>query len=236
MDLPALHDGVIISRYKRFLADVELIDGKTVTAHCANTGAMTGCWKPGAPVQLSASDNPKRKLPWSLERVDMGAGWIGVNTSRVNQFIRYFIEADQIESLTGYCEIKSEPVYEAAGYAKSRLDLLLSGQGQPNCFVEIKNVTMVEDDKILFPDAVTTRGLKHLQLLEHAVKAGHRGVMLYAVNRPEGQSFGIASHIDPDYHKALVTAEKNGVEVIAFRIEHTATGVEAGGLLPVILD
>ena len=111
MKLPPLFEGRILSRYKRFLADIELPTGEIVTAHCPNTGAMTGCWSPGVAVQISASDNPKRKLKWTLERVDMGAGWVGVNTARVNQFIRSFIEENAIPTLHGYRELKSEPAY-----------------------------------------------------------------------------------------------------------------------------
>ena len=236
MKFPPLTDGRIIKRYKRFLADVELVNGETITAHCANTGAMTGCWTPGAPVQLSASDNPKRKLRWTLERVDMGAGWVGVNTSRVNHIIAEFIADGQIGQLTGYDLVHKEPNYQAPGFPTSRFDLLLQKQGLPDCYVEIKNTTLLVGNRLQFPDAVTSRGKKHLELLQHAVNHGYRGVILYAANRPEGDYFCTASDIDPAYSETLKQVRQNGVEVVVIRIRHTAAGVEVGGAVPVRLE
>jgi sugar fermentation stimulation protein A len=236
LELPPLFDGTIVKRYKRFLADVTLASGEEVVAHCPNTGSMAGCWTPGAPVQLSASDNPKRKLKWTLERVDMGNGWIGVNTTRVNPIVRSFVEAGEIETLRGYGEIKSEPGYSPEGFERSRFDLLLENPGLPTCYVEIKNTTLVRGNEIQFPDAVTARGRKHLELLQHAVCCGYRGVILFAVNRPEGNIFRAASDIDPEYHQALVRAHANGVEILPFRLKHTATGIVAGETLPFSLD
>ncbi len=236
MELPPLFEGRILSRYKRFLADIELPTGEIVTAYCPNTGAMTGCWSPGAAVQVSASDNPKRKLKWTLERVDMGVGWVGVNTVRVNQFIRSFIEENAIPAFHGYRELKSEPVYFHEGFEKSRFDFRLSGGNRPDCYLEIKNATLFRDGRVLFPDAVTVRGRKHLKLLQHAVQQGHRGIMLFAVNRPEGNSFGIAGDIDPAYHQTLLEAKDSGVEIRALRLIHNETGVIPGEWLPLFLD
>ena len=234
--MPPLHDGRILRRYKRFLADVEMPDGEIVTAHCPNTGSMTGCWEPGAPVQLSASDNPKRKLKWTLERVDMGAGWIGVNTSRVNHFVRSFIKRGELEPLSGYSVIRSEPPYHPEGFERSRFDLLLeSPEGAP-CYVEIKNTTLLVGNSIQFPDAVTTRGRKHLELLQHAVSSGNRGIILFAVNRPEGDCFTTASQIDPAYRETLETAHDHGVEILPVRLKHLADRVVAGEVLPWIPD
>ncbi len=207
-----------------------------MTAHCPNTGAMTSCWGPGAAVQLSASTNPKRKLNWTLERVDMGQGWIGVNTNRVNHFIGSFIQNEKIELLTNYSNLKTEPVYLAEGFDHSRFDFLLSAQGRRDCYVEVKNATLLKDGLIQFPDAVTTRGKKHLALLAHAVKQGHRSVMLFAVSRPEGKEFKIARDIDPNYYQSLLEARKSGVEVAAIRLFHTETGVEVKELLPISFD
>ena len=236
MNLPTLTDGRIISRYKRFLADVELSNGETVTAHCPNTGAMQGCWEPGAPVQLSASDNPKRKLKWTLERVDMGAGWIGVNTHRVNAIMSNFISDNTIPGLTGYSDLKREPTYNVDGFDRSRFDILLTKPDHQPCFVEIKNTTLFRNGEIQFPDAKTSRGKKHLELLQHATKNGYRSVILFAVNRPEGNLFRVAADIDPAYHQALVESSENGVDLFAFRIRHTQIGVEPGGRLPISLD
>lgn len=193
---------------------------------------MTSCWQPGAPVQLSASTNPKRKLDWTLERIDMGAGWIGINTNRVNRYIGQFIVQQQIPELSGYTHCKAEPAYGDHSGRPSRFDFALSEPNRPTCFVEIKNATLLKDGEIQFPDAVTTRGQKHLELLADAVKEGFRAVLLFAVNRPEGQIFRLAGDIDPNYVSAFESAVASGVEVMALRIVHTKTSVEPGSLLP----
>ena len=136
MQLPPLTNGAILRRYKRFLADVELEDGTLVTAHCPNTGAMTSCWEPGAPIQLSHSDNPRRKLAWTLERVDMGQGWIGVNTMRTNPVIAEAIESGVIPSLAGYGVLRREERLEPSKHPRSRVDIHLSEGGQADAFVE----------------------------------------------------------------------------------------------------
>lgn len=235
MQFPPLTRGTILNRYKRFLADVKLENGRVVTAHCPNTGSMTGCWTPGAPVELSASDNPKRKLKWTLERVDMGQGWVGVNTSRTNQIVNTFIEKRNVPGLDRFDQLKREPVYTAKGFPRSRFDLMLTASGKPDCYVEVKNTTLLLDDRIQFPDAVTERGRKHLLLLAHAVKAGHRGVILFALNRPEGEVFSPARQIDPAYADTLAKVIDRGVEAMAVRIRHTPKGVRMGGLVPVAL-
>lgn len=227
--LPPLTDGKIIKRYKRFLADVRLSDGRMVTAHCPNTGSMTGCWKPGAPVQLSHSDNPKRKLAWTLERVDMGRGWIGVNTGRVNHIIAEAIRSQRIPQLEGYRQMRKEPAFHVDGHPKSRFDILLTDGALPSAYVEVKNTTLIADKAILFPDAVTERGRKHLELLQKAVKMGFRGVIVYAINRPEGEYFEPAWDIDPEYGHALVRAAASGVEVLAVRLKHFADQVTVIG-------
>lgn len=226
MLLPPLTNGHIIKRYKRFLADVILETGERVTAHCPNTGAMTGCWRPGAAVQLSYSDNPKRKLAWTLERVDMGQGWVGINTARVNRIIALAIQEQRIGPLAGYQELRYEPRFAARGLPAARFDLLLRHQDRADTYVEIKNTTLLVGDTIQFPDAVTKRGRKHLQLLTRAVRRGYRGVMLYAINRPEGNCFEPAWNIDPNYASTLIRAEAQGVEVIAVRLCHRAQSID----------
>lgn len=235
MQLPALHNGIIVNRYKRFLADVELSDGQLVTAHCPNTGRMTGCWKPGAPVQLSYSDNPRRKLAWTLERVDMGAGWIGVNTHRVNGVIAEGIRAGLIPALAGYQQVDTEFTIQHGGI-RSRLDMVLREGDAADAFVEVKNVTLLEAGKLKFPDARSERGLKHLKLLMDLVARGNRGVMVYALNRPEGAGFAAAGHIDPGYARMLTRAVEAGVEVIPLRLVHTETGIEVGSRPPYFPD
>ena len=234
MELPPLVPGRILRRYKRFLADIELENGDVVVAHCPNTGAMTGCWAPGAPVQISASTNPRRKLAWTLERVNMGNGWIGVNTARVNRWIGHFIEQQAISDLAGYSSIQAEPIYQGHLEKKSRFDFVLSHPDRQDCYVEVKNTTLLLANDIAFPDSVSVRGQKHLKLLGHAAGRGYRCVMLYAVNRPEGSHFRPAREIDPVYADELAHARSLGVETIALRIEHTETGVSSGALIPFI--
>jgi len=230
MQLPPLTDAVLVKRYKRFLADAVLPDGREVTAHCPNTGRMTGCWEPGAPVQLSHSDNPKRKLAWTLERVDMGSGWIGVNTHRVNSVVAEALDQGQIPNLEHYARLRRE-VQVTLNDELSRLDLVLDQGQQPDAYIEVKNVTLLAGDKLQFPDAVTTRGYKHLQALRQLVANGNRGIMIYAINRPEGRCFEAAEAIDPKYASALRQAMNDGVEVIPLRLQHTASGIEASSII-----
>jgi sugar fermentation stimulation protein A len=230
--LPELHRGRIHRRYKRFLADVELDDGRMVTAHCPNTGSMAGCWAPLAPVELSHSADPKRKLAWTLERVDMGAGWVGVHTGRTNPVIAEAIEHGRIARLAGYRELRREVEYTPAGHPRSRLDIMLNDSASdPDAYVEIKNTTLLDGDLVRFPDAVTERGRKHLDVLAEAVAGGRRGVIVFAVNRPEGERFAPAWSIDPGYAERLCEVAEHGVEVLAVRIRHTATGMEVTGTL-----
>ncbi len=226
MILPPLTNGHILRRYKRFLADVELASGERVTAHCPNTGRMTGCWREGAPVQLSHSDNPRRKLPWTLERVDMGSGWVGVNTARVNDVVAEALEQQRIASLAGYRILRREPRLDLPGCPGSRLDIILEQGTAADVFVEVKSVTLWDGERLRFPDAPSERGRKHLQLLQQLPELGHRAVILYAVNRPEGAVFSPAETIDPDYARLLRQAQNAGVEVMAFRIEHGEESLE----------
>jgi len=225
----------MLRRYKRFLADVELADDSLVTAHVPNTGSMATCWSPGAPVQLSYSDNPRRKLAWTLERVDMGAGWVGVHTGRTNAVIAEGITAGRIATLAGYRGLKREVEFSPAGHPKGRLDIALTEGLAPDVLLEVKNVTLLDGRRLRFPDAVSERGRKHLGLLQAAVEQGARGVMLYAVNRPEGERFAPAWSIDSAYAERLAAAAEAGVEVLAVRIRHTETHLKVAEELPVDL-
>ncbi|MES9960115.1 MAG: DNA/RNA nuclease SfsA [Sedimenticola sp.] len=235
MLLPPLTRGRIIKRYKRFLADVVLDDGSQVTAHCPNTGSMRGCWEPDAPVQLSHSDNPKRKLAWTLERVDMGQGWVGVNTARTNAVVAEAVIEGKVPSLAGYEQLKREVKFEVPGHPASRIDLMLSGGDRPDALVEVKSVTLWDGERLRFPDAVSERATKHLKALRHAVEVGFRGVILFALNRPEGACFSPAGDIDPVYAQTLAEVMEAGVEAYALRIRHDDTGMWGEGLVPVEL-
>ncbi len=210
----------MLNRYKRFLADVEVPGIGVVTAHCANTGSMKTCWKPQALAQISRSDNPRRKLQWTLERVDMGGGWIGVNTMLVNAVVAEGVGDGAIGELSGYATMRREPACRLPGFPRSRLDLHLSGGVRPDAWVEVKNVTLLRDEWIQFPDAVTERGRKHLEMLSVLAQSGDRAVCVFALNRPEGKGFKPAADIDPDYAESLASAVANGVEVLTVRLQH----------------
>nr|WP_281291012.1 DNA/RNA nuclease SfsA [Thiohalocapsa marina] len=237
--MPTLTAGRIVRRYKRFLADVTLADGTTVVAHVPNTGSMAGCWEPGAPVQLSHSDDPRRKLAWTLERVDMGGGWIGINTARPNAVIAEGIASGAIPPLAGYPRLRREVAYRAADGSAGRLDIGLGDDAQPfrpRVLVEVKNVTLLDGDCLRFPDARTERGRRHLDLLMAAVAEGLRGVMVFALNRPEGDRFAPAWAIDQAYGERLQQAAAAGVEVMALRLLHEADGIRVGASVPVDLQ
>lgn len=235
MQLPPLTPGRILRRYKRFLADVTLHDGQQVVAHCPNTGSMRTCWEPGAPVELSYSGDPRRKLAWTLERVDMGQGWIGVHTGRTNPVVAEAVEQGRIPALAGYRTLRREVPFAASGLA-GRLDLGLEDGAGPDALVEVKNVTLLDGDRLRFPDAVTERGRKHLELLAAACAQGLRGVILYALNRPEGAAFAPAAAVDPDYARCLREVAAAGVEVLAVRIAHGPQALWVAGAEEVDLE
>jgi sugar fermentation stimulation protein A len=196
---------------------------------------MATCWKPGVPVQLSRSDGPHRKLAWTLERVDMGAGWIGVHTGRTNAVMAEGIADGRVPPLAGYRQLGREVSFAPGGPARGRLDIELREGPARDALVEVKNVTLLDGDCVRFPDAVSLRGRKHLDLLLAAVREGRRGVILFAVNRPEGRRFAPAWAIDPGYGERLAEAAAGGVEILTVRIHHTPEGMDIGELLPVDL-
>lgn len=197
---------------------------------------MATCWAPGAPVQISQGTRPGRKLPWTLERVDMGRGWIGVNTARPNQVVCEGIAAGRIPALAGYARLRREVPYGPPGLPRGRIDIGLSQGPGPDALVEVKNVTLLEGTALRFPDAVSERGRKHLDLLLAAVRSGLRGVILFAANRPEGDRVGPAWGVDPRYGRRLLEVVELGVEVLAVRLVHGPGTIEAGDLLPLDLD
>ncbi|MDD2580424.1 MAG: DNA/RNA nuclease SfsA [Desulfuromonadaceae bacterium] len=230
MRQPQLVAGTLIKRYKRFLADVLLEDGGVVTVHCPNSGSMRGCATPGSPVFLSRSPNQGRKYPLGWELVHADGFWIGINTGLPNRLTREAIEDGTVVELQGYATIRSEVPYGE----HSRIDLLLEGPGS-RCFVEVKNVTLVESGRALFPDAVTTRGQKHLQELMRVVREGDRGVIFFTVQRGDGDSVSPADMIDPEYGRLLRLALENGVEALAYRALVTPEEIRLTERLPVIV-
>jgi sugar fermentation stimulation protein A len=231
MKLPTpLLPGRLLRRYQRFLADVELDDGTRVTAHTPNTGSMKGCAVPGNRVLLSRSLNPARKYPHGWELVHADGFWVGINTMLPNRLVQEGIENGTISELAGYSTIRPEVPYGTG----SRIDLLLSGE-PGKCYVEVKNVTLVEAGRALFPDAVSARGLKHLRELMEVVRQGHRGVNLFVVQRGDGESLSPADAIDPAYGRVLREAAQAGVELLAYRAEVSEEEVLLRHRLPVLL-
>ncbi len=229
--LPPLIKGVLVKRYKRFLADVKLADGSTVTAHCPNSGSMRGCCEPGRPVYLSQSDNPKRKLKYTWELMEMPQTLIGINTLVPNKLVIGAIAHGQVPEVVGYTQFK--PEIKTSDH--TRLDMLLTRDNGEQCYVEVKNCTLVEDGMARFPDAVTIRGQKHLMELERLVDDGHRAVIFFLIQRMDAKAFKPAADIDPVYADALARVVKNGVEVIARSAVMTREMISMGEALPVML-
>lgn len=206
-----LTPGRLLRRYKRFLADIELADGRVVIAHTPNTGSMRQCSLPGAEVLLSASDNPNRKLAWSWELVKINNCWVDINTHRANRVVEEALRRDWIEGLQGF---KVSPEFR---FGESRLDFLLEN-GREKVLLEVKNVTLCcRPGVACFPDAVTVRGQKHLRELAAAVDQGYRAVIFFLVQRGEAESFVPADEIDPEYGRLLRRAVVAGVEALAYK-------------------
>jgi sugar fermentation stimulation protein A len=226
--------GRLLRRYKRFLADVELGSGEIITAHTANTGAMSGCSEPGSRVWLSLSDNPKRKYPHSWEIVEVAPGVLcGINTLLSNHLVSEAIAAGRIAELSAYANIRREVAY---GSERSRIDLLLepsASLNKPPCYVEVKNVTLANNGVAMFPDAVTARGTKHLRELMGVVAQGARAVIFYCVQRNDCNEFRPADAIDSEYGETLREALSKGVEAVAYHADVEVTGISLRMPLPV---
>ncbi len=209
-----LLEGVLVRRYRRFLADVVLSDGRMVTAHTPNTGSMKGCSEPGSRVWLRDSGNPRRKytLTWELVETDSGV-LVGINTGVPGRLVADGIREGVITELQGYDDLLSEVSY---GLENSRIDFLLKTKAGAHCYVEVKNVTLVEGGTALFPDAVTVRGTKHLRELSAIAQAGQRAVIFFCVQRTDAVDVRPADHIDPQYGQALRQALARGVEALAY--------------------
>ena len=230
MDFPSpLVPATLIKRYKRFLADVVLEDGTALTAHCANPGAMTGLATPGLKVWLSKSDDPKRKLPYALELVEVDGGLVGINTAHPNRVVGEALRARAIPELAAYDCVRPEVRYGE----KSRVDFLLTGDGLPDCYVEVKNVHLMrEAGRAEFPDSVTARGARHLADLARMASEGQRAVMLYLVQRGDCTHFSLADDIDPAYARAFATAQAAGVEALCYTASITREAIALATRLP----
>ena len=216
-----------LRRRNRFVAEMRLKNNRLVLAHCSNTGSMKACLAPEVPAVIWRSPNRERKLPYSWKAIKIGRIWIGVDTMVPNRLVELALKGGRIPGLRGYERVLRErPMGD-----RSRVDVLLEGE-RGRCFVEVKNVTLVEERVARFPDAVTTRGLKHLTELQQRVAEGDRAAMVYVVQRSDGQIFEPASDIDPTYAEGLREAHGNGVEVYVLSTRVSPRGVTLVRQLP----
>lgn len=227
-----LVSGRLIRRYNRFLSDVRLDSGEIVKAHCPNPGSMMGLKDEGLKVWLEPNDDPKKKLKfgWRLVEFDNGH-WVGIDTAVPNRVVKEALEAGDVSELRVYRTVRPEVKYGT----NSRVDFLLTQDGLPDAYVEVKNVHLLrEDDWAEFPDSVTTRGAKHLAELSEMVAQGHRAVMLYLVQRTDCARLKMASDLDPGYARAFEDACKAGVQMICYDTRISTEGVSFGRPLPVV--
>jgi sugar fermentation stimulation protein A len=223
-----LIEAVLIKRYKRFLADVELQNGDLLTVHCPNTGTMTNCAQPGWKVFLSKSENKKRKYAHTWEIAVNNTGhWIGINTNNANKIVKSALQQHKIPELAEYNQIK--PEYKVDD---SRIDFFLPGDGVPDCYIEVKSMTLCEGSLGLFPDAVTQRGTKHANELAKLAKAGHKAILLFCAQHSGITHFNIASNIDEKYAQAVSEAKKVGVEVICYNCNFSSDFIELAHSIP----
>lgn len=218
--------GKLIRRYKRFLADVELDNGEVVIAHTSNSGSMKSCLEEGAEVYLTHVDDPKRKTKYTWEMIKINGSWVGINTAVPNLLVAEAVKNHQIKALAGYSFVKREVKFD-----DSRFDVFASNEKE-ECFIEVKNVSLRVENYARFPDAVTTRGKKHLNTLMKVKQEGKRAVMVYVIQRADVDVFAPAVDIDPEYAKTLKEAYENGVEVYPIRAIVSPEKIELGELLP----
>lgn len=230
MKLPVpMLEGTLIRRYKRFFTDIELADGTVVTAHTPNTGSMKQCAVPGYRVLLSPANNPKRKLQYTLELIRVGDKWVDTHTHRTNRVVEEALKNGWIEGLNGY-RVVSE--YK---FGISRIDFYLENVHE-KVLLEVKNVTLCcGQTTACFPDAVTTRGQKHLLELLEAKKQGYRAVIFFLIQRGEATEFSPADEIDPEYGRLLREVVAGGVEALAYKAKVTSAENRVGEQIPVIL-
>ena len=206
-----LLQGTFIKRYKRFFVDIEY-NNKTITAHCPNSGSMMGLLNKGNRVWFSRSNNPKRKLKYTLEIINLDKKLVGINTHLTNKIVLEALNQKKIKNLIKFNNIKTEVKFSD----KTRFDFLISNDKE-KCFVEVKNVTLVREKNIAeFPDAITSRGTKHLNELIAAKKKGFQSYILYLIQRDDCKSFKIAKDIDEEYKIAFNESLKNGVKVLCY--------------------
>lgn len=231
MHLPPLcRSGLLLKRYKRFLADIELATKETLTVHCPNSGSMCGCSAPGSPVVISYSDGPKRKYAWTLEMVQQQGVWIGVHTGRTNAIVREALANGTINNFGTIAAITPEVVVSP----QSRLDFLLATEQGP-VYLEVKNCSLAENQVALFPDAVTARGAKHLHELVRLAEAGFGAAVLFCIQRSDAASCRPAAAIDPVYAQTVAWAHEHGVQFLAYQAEVQPEAITITNQLPFFL-
>lgn len=230
----SLITGTLIKRYKRFFADVELDDGTIVTAHCPNTGAMTGCAEPGFTVWLTSNNDPKRKLKYSWEvAINSSGQFIGINTHNANKLVEEALIQRNIPEFAGWPQVKREVKY---GQEKSKIDFLLTGEEQQQCYVEVKSVTLLQDGIGMFPDTQTQRGQKHLRELITIVQQGHTAAILFCVQHTGIEQVKVAEALDPIYAELMSQALAAGVKVLAYGCQFSQQGIVLSHKIPIICD
>lgn len=242
---PPLIQGFFQKRYKRFLVDVELLDGSIITAHCPNTGAMLGLTNPPSSggrrkVGLSYSSNPKRIYPYTLEIIEDDGVMVGINTQTPNRLIAHALELKQIPSLAHYTKIEQEVFlpYEVSltqRTPRTRIDFAVSNPGDKQCFIEVKNVHYKKGSTAYFPDSVTSRGHRHIQNLMECARKGHHCVMIYVIQRSDVTTFDFEASIDPDYAEAAHQAMSQGIDVMAITAHVGWDGIELGAIIPHVI-
>jgi sugar fermentation stimulation protein A len=221
--------GHLTARYKRFFADVTLEDGTEVVAHCPNPGAMLGLKEPGLPVWVSYSDDPKRKLAWTLQLVEADGGVVGINTLLPNRLVAEALAAEVIPELAGYETIRPEVKYGQA----SRVDFLLTHPDRPSCWLEVKNVHLKRTGALAeFPDCVAARSARHLRELSTMVAGGDRAVVLFVVQRTDCEAFTACRELDPAFAAALEEAADAGVEVLVYACDISREAIRVARPIP----
>lgn len=212
--LPSLQQGKLLKRYNRFLADLELLSGEIITVHCPNSGSLKSVISPGQAAAYSVASNPSRKLPYTLEMVQVDSEWVGINTNWPNILISDAILQKKLQGLDIYDSHRREVKYGL----NSRIDIILETDGMPSTYIEIKNTTMKRGTPAAqFPDSITSRGTKHLKELMEMRRQGHRAVMIYVIQRSDCTYFEIAHDIDPLYGQTFQQAIQDGIEVYAYQ-------------------
>lgn len=234
MQLPSpLFKGTVEKRYKRFLADITLEDGSTVTAHCPNSGSMKTCIEPGWQCLVSHHPDPKRKLKYTLQLVHNSQCWICVNTHLANPIVEEALLQCAIPSLKEFSQVKRELKLNS----ETRIDFVLTDPRDNRCVVEVKTVTLLSPENLYaFPDSVTTRGQKHLKALMEQKQLGHRSVLLFLVQRSDGKEMVPADWIDPLYGQLLREAKEKGVEILVYQAQITDKEITLGSSLPLTLS